>query len=335
MEIENAGDTGLTPEENAFFESGGEVPEDVGEGDQPETAETNDAPATDPEPEGEEGAQVDDGAVKPPPGFVQIGALHEARAQNRELRESLQREAARVAQFESLRAELDEIRRSKAQETQESIQAREQKMRQEAEERYQEDPVGYLREQNALLQQQIAATQEQQRYFQESQQRSIQEAQQMRALTQHIDTLEQEFRSKIPEYDDAFRFVQERRLRDLQAIGISDPNQQRQALYQEIFGMSGRAIQEGRNPAEVVYSLAKAWGFQPQEPLAGIPGAEPTPAGKPAGKLERIQRGQQVATSLSDSGGAPAPGELSLTDIERMSDAEFDKLWGEMEKNSR
>jgi len=333
MDQEPAQDLELTPEEQAFFDKGGEVEAAAEEGAGPEAKAPEAAQGAEPD-KGE--AEPESGDTKPPPGFVPLEALHEARAQNKALRESLEREAARIAQFESLRAELDKIRQQRAREEQESEEARLARMQKEAEERYQEDPVGYLRDQNAQLQRQIEETRRQQQAFLEAQQRSVHEAAQMRQLTQHINNLEQQFRSQQPDYDEAFRFVQERRLRDMDAIGITSPEQKQQALYQEILGMSGRAIQEGRNPAELVYSLAKTWGFQPSSSqIEGLEAAVQENVKTQSSKLDRIQRGQQMSTSLSDSGGAPKGGELSLADIERMSDEDFDKLWKEMERNSQ
>ena len=333
MDQETEQDLDLTPEEQAFFEKGGEVEETEDELGDGKTAESEQETAEQETGDTEEDQQE---SAKPPPGFVRLEALHEARAQNKELREHLEREAARIAQFESLREELNQIRQQRSREEQESEEARMARMQKEAEERYQEDPVGYLRDQNALLQQQIEETRRQQQSFLQAQQQSVQESAQMRQLTQHINTLEQQFRSQQPDYDEAFRFVQERRLRDMDAIGIASPEQKQQALYQEILGMSGRAIQEGRNPAELVYSLAKSWGFQPSSSQTeGLENAVQEPARTQPSKLDRIQRGQQMSTSLSDSGGAPKGGELSLADIERMSDEDFDKLWSELERTSQ
>ena len=322
-------DTALTAEEIEFFERGGDDNEPDDAGDEPEAeveAETSEV--------SDDGA-ADDITPKPPKGYVRHEALHEAREQNRELRERLDRENERIRQFESLRAELDQLRHQRSQADTVALADAQAKAQKAAEERYQEDPVGYLRDQNAMLVHELTEVRNQQQNFLLTQQQSVQEAAQMRALTHHVNQLETAFRQQVPEYDDAFRFVQERRLNDFAAIGITDPQEQQRNLYQEILGLSGKAIQEGRNPAEVLYALAKNWGFSaPAPPAASGEQESGVAANKSNGKLDRIQRGMKVATSLSDSGGAPSEKGLNLADIERMSDDDFDKLWSEMERES-
>lgn len=321
----------ITPEELEFFEKGANVPEGAEEAEEEPEAETAEAETDEPEKEGEEDAEEEKPETqgKEPKGYVKLAALHEAREENRRLRESVEREQARVAQFESLKAQLEEMRNQRSYQDQTAMEEEARRAQQQAEEMYQEDPVGYLKNQNMTLAQQMEAIRQQQEQFVQAQQQSIQEAAQMRQLTEHVNGLEAQFRQEVPEYDDAFQFLQQRRLADYAAIGIVDPNEQRASLYREILGMSGKAIQDGKNPAEVLYSLAKNWGFTPKsEQSEGEPNKEAT------GKIDRLQRGMKTATTLSDSGGAPPGGEISLSDIERMSDDEFEKLWSDMEKNA-
>ncbi len=115
-------------------------------------------------------------------------------------------------------------------------------------------------------------------------------------------------------------------------MGFGDPQEKARNFYQEVLGLSTKAVHEGRNPAEVLYNLAKTWGYRNNASSATreLSSASNEDAAK---RIETVRKGQKVSTSLSDSAGTPEA--LNLTDIERMSDDEFDKLWKKLETSGR
>lgn len=287
-----------TAEEKAFFESGGEAapepekPEQEQAAAEPEKAEEPAAP----EPEKQEAAPE---AEK---GQVPYSALHEERMLRKEANEKLTEVQDQVSQLQGLREELTAFRDEKKAEQDQTS--------------YDDDPIGHLREQQEQMQSDLRERDQQT----ETQQAQIQEVQQ---LQNTINAQVNEFVKDNADYQDALTYVTERRTNDLLALGIIDPVQQQQILNTEAWNIAQTALQNNKNPADVVYTMAKSWGYKQ---AAGQ--AEKTDLDK---QVETIQKGQQESQTLSDAGGTPDSADISLSDIESMSDNDFDKLWDKME----
>lgn len=77
-------------------------------------------------------------------------------------------------------------------------------------------------------------------------------------------SLEAEYeRTVMPDYRQASQFMAESRKRELTALG-NDPIQVQQIMRQEAIELAANAIQQGKNPAEVIAALAKSRGYQKQ-----------------------------------------------------------------------
>ena len=285
-----------TDDEKAFFESGGEAAPEA------ETSEIEQQQQAATEPEKQEAAPEAEKTEQQEETKVPYSALHEERMLRKEATQELRQVREKVESLQSLRDELTELRNSKKVEEDQAS--------------YEEDPIGHLREQQEQMQAKMTAheTNAQQ------QQAQLQEVQQLQST---INTQVNEFVKDNPDYDQALSFMTERRMQDLTSLGITDPVQQQQIINTEAWNIAQTALQNNKNPAEVVYSMANSWGYQKAAGQAGKTELEQ--------KVDTINKGQQEAQTLSDAGGAPDSTGLSLADIESMSDEDFDKLWDKLE----
>lgn len=143
------------------------------------------------------------------------------------------------------------------------------------------------------------------------------QGQAIQAVMGHASRLETEFEKQAPDYQSASGFLRDARAKELSAFGL-DQFRVRQILAAEKLQLAHAALLQGRNPAEVVYALAKMRGYAPKGS-----NARATPAGESeAAKLARIAKGQEAGTSLGAASGA-APGKTGIEALLAMSDAEF------------
>jgi len=140
------------------------------------------------------------------------------------------------------------------------------------------------------------------------------QSQAIQAVFAHSARLENEFEARTPDFQAASAFLRDARAQELSTFGV-DPYRVQQILGLEKLQLAQAALQQGRNPAEVIYALAKMRGYAPKA------GARREGDGE-AAKLARIARGQEAGTSLGAASGA-APGKTGIEALLAMSDAEF------------
>jgi hypothetical protein len=137
--------------------------------------------------------------------------------------------------------------------------------------------------------------------------------------TQHRQVLSsyasdvQRFKAETPDFDDAYKFVVNGYFAEAQAMGLPNPVEAAQAHELQIVM---NALQRGVSPAEALFSVAKARGFQskPKED-------EKKPA---AEKLDTIEKGQAANKSLSQAGGQPGGEEMTAEQLLKMPLDEFE-----------
>lgn len=118
-----------------------------------------------------------------------------------------------------------------------------------------------------------------------------------------------EFAKQNPDFEQAAGHYWQSRRQELEILGLA-PNQVNDILQNDFLGIAYQGMQSGQNPAEKIYELAKMRGYTPQEA---------------DDKIERLQKGQHAAKSLSSAGGRTEPS-LNLEALAEMDDAEFGKL---------
>lgn len=230
---------------------------------------------------------------------VPLAALNESRAQLRQTQSELLQIKQSLAQFEQLKAELE--------------QSRQTAKKQQEEQQFNQDPLGMIQRQIQELSQELKESQtKREETVTNRQQQEAQEHQLFNSIASQV----QEFKKTAPDYDDALQHVLEARRQELMTMGATEFDaQNRVAAEAQEIAIS--ALRAGQNPGQIVYQLAKLRGYD---------------AKRNSEKLATIQKGQEASKSLAGASGSPSQADISLTEIDNMSDEEFDRFW---EKNMK
>lgn len=193
------------------------------------------------------------------------------------------------------------------------------------------DPLGALKQMRAKIMAYETAAALDDRSDSERQARETQITRVEEAFQEH----EADFRDEHPDYDEAARHYAVSRAQELMKFGL-DPAKIQPMLREEFASLAATAIRGRKNPAAVVYELAKGRGF-------GAQAADPK-LGKGAGKLDALERGQRATSPLSRGGGR-APAGLDAATVGNINirskagaaafEAAFDKLEAQAKAASR
>jgi len=150
--------------------------------------------------------------------------------------------------------------------------------------------------------------------------------QQFNALKSAIQTAKSEFVKTAPDFDSAYQHLRAQRAEDLRDSGVPEAKIA-EALLMDELQVSQVALQQRKNPAEVIYKMAKRYGYQ------GKPPAPAAAAPTPEERIAQLQAGQQAA--IAPSKGA-ADGTITLASLKEADDATLSKvasdpkLWNEI-----
>lgn len=285
----------LTPQEQQYFETGGEAA--------PEAPAA--APESAPEPEPELVLEVPDEAAPEPQQapqeqhkHVPLPVLLEERNKARAQREQFEQERIKWAEDKArLQERMDIIARSMQQ-------------RQEAPPpQFDDDPIaatryGFEQAGKAVqsLEEQVANMRAEQEQAQRAQQ-----------LTHAAIAAETAFKKTAPDYDQAIEHLVKARASELQALGYQGP-QILQVMQQERAAVLEQSLRSGRNPAETLYTLSKVRGYAPKA-------VEP-PAEQKMGKLEA---GARAASGIDNVAGRQTK-TIGIQSLIEMSDDDFYKI---------
>lgn len=270
-----------------------------------------DEPAEQPEPEAraDEGTQdkpegqdqpQDDGQDQDEPDqpsggkTVPLAALAKERAERR----------AMEAQLSQMRGQMEAMQRMFMQPQQQA----QQQQQQEQPPNPDEDPIGALRHMEsrfAALQQQVQA-----------------ERLQARVRSDYAADAMQ-FSTRAPDFGHAYNYLVASRANELRALGHHESTV-RQQIEREEFGIVLGALQRGESPAEAVYRMAAARGYQKAAPAARKP---------PAIDPDLQEARKRAATGHSEGGTAPK-GDMSLEEISRLRGAAQDKALAKWEREN-
>lgn len=227
---------------------------------------------------------------KPPPGFVPQGALHEQRAMNKELKAQL--------------AAMSDNQRRMEETFQKMLGA----INEKPAPTYDEDPLGHMNARNATLEKEV-------KQLSSTVQQFTKETSQRQAVSQINDSLvesEAEFRQAHPDYDAAVKHLKDITRSDLGDQGLSGAEIE-QTIAQGKLALANAALQQGKNPAEVLYERAKRYGYRSQ-------GGKDTVA--------TIAAGQKLGKTVE---GGTASG-MTLRDLAQLSDDQIDSIIGDEKK---
>lgn len=148
--------------------------------------------------------------------------------------------------------------------------------------------------------------------------------QQLQSLVQTFQTAEGEYRTSVPDYDDAVKHMRERRIEELTLFGQS-PQQATASYQREILGLVNAAMRSGQHPAHVLYQLSQKRGYTKPAP------AEKT-AEEKAAEMAQHSDAMKLSKTLSGGGGKAKRGGPTVEQINTTRDGdEFDKLFDELE----
>lgn len=264
-----------------------------------------------------------------PEGYVPHEALHEARLQAQELKTSLEAANQKLGIVDSLKDQLDELR--KKGETTEVADPAPNK---------EEDPIAFLEWENRQLARDVKALKDkgaaEEKAATEAENNSkVSQEQQEKIQLFMKDTYNQVMeyqKTTAPDYSDAFKHVQTKRMEEYAALGVTDPAAQQQMFDREVMGVAWTASQNKLNPGEAMYNLAKAQGYVKAEKPADDgkdKDKDNDKGGDKGGETleEQMIRLQKGAGAGGMGAGSQPEGELTLADINEMTDKEFDDFW--------
>lgn len=275
---------GLTPEEIKFFETG----------DASVLALSDDAPAPAPETVVETAAEP---TPIPSPAPVDTGLAAQQEA-DRAFRAQLE------AQLQQINARLERAAAPppKAPDLVPDLE---------------KDPYGHLMHKIQSIENALLGMHQR---TEQTQQQAVQQ-QQFAALKAQVTSERDSFSAKTPDFSDAYQHLRNARAADLRDVGVPE-HKIAEALLTDELAVAQNAMAQGRNSAEVIYNMAKRYGYVPRL-------AAPSPA-NPVARVAQIIEGQKAADTVPK---AAASGELSLAALKDASDADLnkvamdDKLW--------
>ncbi|MFM9850130.1 MAG: hypothetical protein ACKVP3_23610 [Hyphomicrobiaceae bacterium] len=131
------------------------------------------------------------------------------------------------------------------------------------------------------------------------------------------------FMQTEPAFAEAYKFLVNSRLKQMETVGISDVNECKRQFAMEERALVQQAFSQNKSPAQILWNLAVASGFQKS--------AAPAPGKTNGGHQQNVQKLQQqqqrgMAASASLSGTGSAGGALTIAKIADMDDEDFAKL---------
>jgi hypothetical protein len=182
--------------------------------------------------------------------------LHEERGWRRRLSEELKETKAQLAALAS-RAELMM--------SQISTKGQEQESDDEVPDP-ENDPLGFIAHEMASLRSEIKQLKGEREKETQTQTQREQHAAILNAARESSEA----FMKRNPEFSDAMNFLTDARTKELQSIGIKE-NQIRAALENDILVLTANALQNGVDPATMLFNVAKSRGFRPKKLAAQAP----------------------------------------------------------------
>lgn len=310
----------LSPEEMAYFESGGEGPIEQDEeqrGSDASEEDAGNAKANDDSAEGKQGQQKDEKGR-----YVPHQALHAEREEHKKTRAELQ-------ELKEFRARMEERWRLFEQAQQAQKGGGEEQ--EEAPPDPNEDIFAFSRWQAKQLEKlnaKVAQREQQERQYQEQ----AQQEQQIWGLWQSDA---QRYAKENPDFPNAAKWLAETRDRQLQALSIanphfSDPRARSAQIDAELKQIVVAAAQRGMSPSEAVYEIALSYGYTRQEAEAAAKGAD----NEVAEKLQRLEKAQTASKTVGKASGRSGGDEITPETLAAMSEEDFSR-WLSVPENAR
>jgi hypothetical protein len=128
--------------------------------------------------------------------------------------------------------------------------------------------------------------------------------------------------AQTPDYPAAVEHVVNNRKLVLAAYGY-EPDRITQIIAAEANTLFDTATAEGKNPAEVLYQVAKASGWQAK---THDPAPDPIPIQQATAQVVALKQAQANAGTLATASGPSQSGQYTVEQLSRMSEADLAKL---------
>lgn len=285
------------------------------------------APADQDDGEGE-GGEAGEGEGGTPKGkMVPHGAFHEERTRRQALEAELKAEREQAAKDRAERLKLEER-------TNAILERAFPKPKDPEPEPIPDvnvDPVGWI---TATMKATGKTLEQIQGELAEAKKEKTQTAEQLRqsdqvnAVFTKAIASEREFIATAPDYNDASAFLIQSRKDELSEFGYT-PEQIDQVIAQERYGIAVQAQAANKNPAAVVYNLAKKRGYLKKaadgEGDGDAPPAKPADRANGQERLKVLKEGTEISRSLS-SGRGEAPPVRDAAWLLSLPEAEFERI---------
>lgn len=252
-------------------------------------AKSEEAPADPGEKESEKESGKEQGKEK----YVPHAAFHEERERRKELQQQLRARDEAQARLSERLDRLNEVILAPRQELQDA------------------DPLEIMAREVLELK----------KSREDERQQALKEAETRKSQTEFYNRYAasaESFAKDQPDFKPAYDFLLNSRAEELRMMGIPQAEIGR-ALANDEYYIVQNAYQSEKNPAQVLYELAKARGYKSEQG---------------ASRLERLDKGLK-AKSLGSGGGKPDGGGFDIANLATMSDEEFEQTWKQFEKQAK
>lgn len=301
----------FSPEEDAYFESGGGsvIPPEAGS-----VPAGGDAPIIDDKTPGAD----KDGTKGAPEKMVSLAALHEERA-TRKARDTELREAReKIANFEGRFAIIDKL--NAPADAAAAAAAAAAKIPPTPE----EDIFAAVKHVGET----VAQMQKRQEDAEAATKAAAEETTQRETFVTNYKADAAKFTAATPDYMPAYNFLLNARAAELKAIGYDTPEALHNALNADEFAIAQMAFAKNKSPAEMLYNLAVQRGYKKAAAAEVDPDAPKGGEGTAAERLAKIAEGQEANKSLAQLGGEAPGGAMTAAQLMAMPMAEFE-AWTE------
>lgn len=255
--------------------------------------------------------------TRPPHGYVPQQALHE-------IRKELQEEREKRARMEGAWQQIQQRLSGPQQQSQQPQHQAQGQPGQVPD--YNVDPLGHLKSVNEQL---MSALMELRGQHQQHSQATQQQNQYMQVMNRYASDWSA-FARTTPDAVEAYNWIKGDAEAEIEARfpGI-DAQHKAQLLQAEEENIIANAYSRGKNPAQIIYDLAKRRGYKGRQPA------------QEENKLERLAKGQKASASLQSTKGAAGAGGspetmslATLSELMASSDpadqAKADEMWDTM-----
>lgn len=241
-------------------------------------------------------------------------AFKSERHKRKELKETLEAQARKTQELEATLAKLQNNFQSQEQQRLDAAKPKEVVPDPD------EDPIGYQQYKINKLEEAIYNQSKYLRDQYDANQRSAQE----NAFRAEYEKQARDYMGKNSEFKDAYNYLMQSRISEHQAAGFSSA-QAEQLVIEDELAVVAQAFKDKVNPAERIYNIAKARGFDNVKKTSQSSTKD----------LNSLKKGLNASKSLSQSAGDPPEKSLHLDDINDMDFDEFDSYFNKIKQSQK